>query len=204
MASQSQLYSALRAVGMSDAHAKIGAAVGMAESGGNLSAHNGVPPDDSYGPWQINMIGSLGPARRAAYGLKSNTDLYDLVTSARVTKAISHNGSDWGPWSTFKNGSYLRFMSNAVSSTGANNAGLNLPSIPGIPGLGTISDIKGIYEAVTKTAQWVSNAHNWVRVGYVIGGGVVVIVALDMYLSNSSVARSVSKFGAAAVTKIPV
>jgi hypothetical protein len=64
------------------------AAVAEAESGGNPKAHNAKPPDDSYGLWQINMKGKLGPDRRAKYNLKTDADLYDPKTNARVMKGI--------------------------------------------------------------------------------------------------------------------
>ncbi len=75
-------------------------AIGMKESGGNPSAYNGNTKtgDQSYGLFQINMIGSMGPARRKAYGLKSNDELFDPVVNCRVMMKLSKNGTNWGPW----------------------------------------------------------------------------------------------------------
>lgn len=39
-------------------------AVAMAESSGDPRAHNDTYQDNSYGLWQINMLGDPGPARR--------------------------------------------------------------------------------------------------------------------------------------------
>src|SRR5262245_39639114 len=78
-------------------------AVALAESGGNTRAHNAVPPDNSYGLWQINMIGDLGPDRRHQYHLKSNDELFDPATNARVANSLSNDGSNFGPWSTYTN-----------------------------------------------------------------------------------------------------
>lgn len=187
MASQAELVAALRAVGMSAARAQIGGAVGMAESGGNLQAHNAVPPDDSYGPWQINMIGALGPARRAAYGLHADSDLFDLATSARVVKAISHSGADWSPWSTFTSGAYKTYMDGTVADT----TGFHIPNP-----LKSVTEPWGkIIDAVEKTAAWVSNAKNWLRVLYVAGGALVALIGLDMYLSSTGVGKSAIKVG---------
>lgn len=68
------------------------------ESGWNPMAYNGTGPDNSYGLFQINMKGSLGPARRKQYGLSSNEDLFDPNVSARVAKKIYGNGNvqPWG------------------------------------------------------------------------------------------------------------
>lgn len=81
-------------------------AVALAESGGRTTAHNGTPPDNSYGLWQINMLGALGPDRRHQYHLKSNDALFDPDTNARVAKDISSDGKDFTPWSTYTNGAY--------------------------------------------------------------------------------------------------
>jgi hypothetical protein len=91
-------------------NAVIAAAVAQAESGGNASAHNPVPPDDSYGLWQINMLGPLGPARRAQFGLTSNSQLYDPQTNARAMFAISGGCSRFTPWTTYTSGAYRQFL----------------------------------------------------------------------------------------------
>jgi hypothetical protein len=81
-------------------------AVALAESGGRTTAHNATPPDDSYGLWQINMLGALGPERRHQYHLKSDDRLFDPDTNARVANSISSDGHDFTPWSTYTNGAY--------------------------------------------------------------------------------------------------
>jgi hypothetical protein len=81
-------------------------AVALAESGGRATAHNATPPDNSYGLWQINMLGALGPERRHQYHLESNDALFDPDTNARVANSISGDGHDFTPWSTYTNGAY--------------------------------------------------------------------------------------------------
>lgn len=88
-------------------------AVALAESAGNTKAHNAVPPDNSYGLWQINMLGALGPERRHQYHLKSNDELFDPATNARVANSISSDGHDFGPWSTYTNGAYKKYLHKA-------------------------------------------------------------------------------------------
>lgn len=96
------------------AAADIMAAIALAESGGRPEAHNPVPPDDSYGLWQINMLGSLGPARRSAFGLRSNQDLFDPLTNAKAAVAIASGGKNFVPWSTYTNGAYRKFLTGGV------------------------------------------------------------------------------------------
>ena len=64
------------------------AAIAMKESGGNPSAYNGTPPDDSYGLWQINMYGNLGPARMSQFGLSNKSQLFDPATNAAAAYSI--------------------------------------------------------------------------------------------------------------------
>lgn len=120
MASQADLYNLARQAGLSNERAKVAAAVGMAESGGNAAAHNtnASTGDNSYGLWQINMLGAMGPARRAAYGLKSNDDLFNPKVNAQVMSAMSKQGQDFSPWSTYKNGAYKKYMGVNVGEGG--------------------------------------------------------------------------------------
>lgn len=88
-------------------------AVAMAESGGNPHAHNGTPPDNSYGLWQVNMLGSMGPARRHEFHLHSNSQLFDPDQNAKAAYEISSHGKSFGPWSTYTNGAYKKHLAAA-------------------------------------------------------------------------------------------
>lgn len=101
----------------------VAVAVALAESGGDPRAHNPKPPDDSYGLWQINMLGRLGPDRRARYGLTTNRDLFDPAVNARVAHAIAAGGRDWSPWATYTHGSYRRHLAKAAQGVAAWQAG---------------------------------------------------------------------------------
>ncbi|GAA3533027.1 hypothetical protein GCM10022222_15500 [Amycolatopsis ultiminotia] len=81
-------------------------AVALAESGGNAHAHNGTPPDNSYGLWQVNMLGALGPDRRHQYHLHSNNELFKPDENAKAAWDISGHGKSFQPWSTYTNGAY--------------------------------------------------------------------------------------------------
>lgn len=64
------------------------AAIALRESAGQPRAYNGLPPDDSYGLWQINMYGALGPLRLAQFGLVNKTQLFDARTNAAAAFLI--------------------------------------------------------------------------------------------------------------------
>lgn len=91
----------------------VAVAVAMAESGGDTKAHNAVPPDDSYGLWQVNMIGSLGPARRDEFHLDSNRELFDPEENAKAAWAISGHGDSFRPWTTYTSGAYKKYLDDA-------------------------------------------------------------------------------------------
>jgi Lysozyme like domain/Excreted virulence factor EspC, type VII ESX diderm len=93
-------------------------AVAMAESGGDTRAHNDQPPDNSYGLWQINMIDSLGPARRETFGLGSNNELFNADENAKAAYAISGKGKDFTPWTTYTGGAYEKYLADAREAAG--------------------------------------------------------------------------------------
>jgi LysM repeat protein len=77
--------------GGSHAEALMAAEIAMAESGGNQYA---LSPTNDYGYWQIN--GSHGPAEAT----------FSPIANAQAAIAISGNGSDWYPWTTYVTGAY--------------------------------------------------------------------------------------------------
>jgi hypothetical protein len=196
---QSQIYSFAVGAGLSGPNAKIAAAVAMAESGGNPNAHNAKPPDDSYGLWQINMLGGLGPQRRSQLHLSSNSQLLDPKTNARAMAVISARGTNWHPWSTFNDGAYKRFLSNKVAvgalprGSGGTGTSANDPtgaqSGAGDGAMGLFAVASSAYEVAGKAAVWLSNAQNWVRIAYVLGGGVVVVVGLYTLVRSTAVGQ---------------
>ncbi len=199
MASQSDLYSLAKTAGLPDHAARTAAAIGMAESGGNPNKHNTKPPDDSYGLWQINMLGDLGPARRRKYGLASNEQLFDPATNARVMRGESSNGLNWYPWSAYGSGAYLKYMSEPVTDHSGEAGWLSkLGSIvnPLSPITDPLSDAtkaaSSVAQLTIRTAKWVSNSENWVRIGFVAGGTVLVVAGLVMVMSSTKAGRTIT------------
>ena len=132
------LIATLKAAGFTGEALSIAYGVAKAESGGRAGAksHPSLLKDDSYGLFQINMLGDLGPARRKTHGLSSNEDLYDPATNARVAYAISKGGTNWKPWSAYTNGRYLERLgpsgggSPSVATLSSSSTGVTLsPSI---------------------------------------------------------------------------
>lgn len=112
------LMSILKQAGFTGNGLKMAYAIAMAESGGNAKAHNGNSGtgDNSYGLFQINMLGAMGPERRRQYGLSSNDSLFDPLTNAKVAFKMSGGGAHWGPWSTYGNGAYKKYYGGSSAS----------------------------------------------------------------------------------------
>lgn len=63
-------------------------AIALRESGGETAAHAVGPVDDSYGVWQINMLGRLGSTRRKQFGLSADSELLDPFVNVRAARSI--------------------------------------------------------------------------------------------------------------------
>ena len=87
-------------VGFEGKNLKTAWAIAKRESNGRPLAYNGNinTGDNSYGVFQINMIGSLGPARMEKFGLKSKKELFDPVTNAEIAFHMSQGGQNWSAW----------------------------------------------------------------------------------------------------------
>jgi len=107
--SDTDLVDLLSAVGFEGKALKVAYAVAKKESNGRPLAHNGNvnTGDNSYGMFQINMLGSLGEDRREKFELTTNKDLLDPVTNAQIAYHMSDGGKDWSAWKVYpgqKNG----------------------------------------------------------------------------------------------------
>ncbi len=102
--SDKELVKMLSAVGFEGKALKVAWAVVKKESNGRPLAFNGnvKTGDNSYGIFQINMIGGLGVVRRDKFGLDSNKDLFDPVVNAQIAYYMSNEGSDWSSWGVGK------------------------------------------------------------------------------------------------------
>ena len=76
-------------------------AIAGRESAWQPGAYNGVGVDRSYGLFQINMKGNLGPDRLQKIGIQSNEDLYDPVNNVKGAWILGGGKSEnYVPWKT--------------------------------------------------------------------------------------------------------
>lgn len=99
-----ELAKMLSTIGFEGRALKVAWAVVKKESNGRPLAFNGnvKTGDNSYGIFQINMIGGLGVARRDKYELNSNKDLFDPVVNAQIAYRMTNEGSNWSSWGVGK------------------------------------------------------------------------------------------------------
>lgn len=114
-----QLKELLGLVGFEGKALKQAWAIAMKESTGRPTSHNknSNTGDNSYGLFQINMIGGLGEDRRNKFDLKQNEELFNPVRNAEIAYHMSNRGEDFGAWGLGPNaynggkvGSYYKWL----------------------------------------------------------------------------------------------
>lgn len=101
---QQELIELLAAVGFEGKGLRTAWAVVMKESRGRPVAHNDNinTGDNSYGLFQINMIGGLGHDRlvkfQERFGIKTKAELFNPVVNAQAAYYMTKQGTDWGSW----------------------------------------------------------------------------------------------------------
>ena len=108
----SQLVELLKAVGFKGKALRTAWAVAKAESNGRPFAFNGNTKtgDSSFGIFQINMLGTLGPDRRDKFDLDLNAELFSPVTNAEIVYYMTKGGEDWSSWSSIKTGAVNKWL----------------------------------------------------------------------------------------------
>lgn len=127
--SVSDLVKLAKEAGFNDQQAPIMAAIAAAESGGNPRAHNpnARTGDNSYGLWQINMLGRMGPERRRLFGIQNDEDLWDPKINARAAKKI-FDMQGFNAWSVYKTGKHIPFLGTAQRAAGSQNSSSPAPA----------------------------------------------------------------------------
>jgi len=107
-----QLVELLKAVGFKGKGLKTAWAVAKAESNGRPFAFNGNvnTGDSSYGIFQINMIGNLGPDRKDKFNLDLNAELFSPVKNAQIVLHMTKGGTNWSAWSSYNKGAHYKWL----------------------------------------------------------------------------------------------
>jgi hypothetical protein len=108
----SQLVELLKAVGFKGKGLRMAWAIAKTESNGRPFAFNGNTKtgDSSYGIFQINMLGTLGPDRRDKLNLDLNAELFSPVKNAQAVFYMTDGGTDWSSWTSYKTGAVHKWL----------------------------------------------------------------------------------------------
>lgn len=108
-----ELIDLLKAVGFTGIGLKTAWAVAKSESNGRPFAFNGNvnTGDSSYGVFQINMIGNLGPDRRDKFDLDANAELFSPVKNAQIAFHMTRGGTDWKAWKYARSSAVQKWLS---------------------------------------------------------------------------------------------
>lgn len=100
---KAELKDLLKEVGFEGKALRTAWAVAMKESNGRPKAHNNnvSTGDNSYGIFQINMLGQLGVDRKEKFELVKNADLFDPVTNAQIAFHMTDGGTNWSSWKVY-------------------------------------------------------------------------------------------------------
>lgn len=181
--SQSQIEMYARAAGFSDPATM--AAIAMGESSGRADVVNSI---GCVGLWQINQ-----PVWVKSHPTWTAAWLKDPGHNAQAAKVV-FDAQGYGAWEAYTNGSYRKFLGGGGGAGTAVQADTQwfdpfglLPGNDAIgPGnaIGTgLDGLATLAEGVEKAGSWMGKASNWVRVGYVVGGGVLVLLGLYIVAS---------------------
>ncbi len=178
--------------GFSDYGAFVWSFIALAESGGDPSATNkNTDGSVDVGLWQINSI------HRAANPTWSEEWLKNPLNNARAAYALAKDAGGKGqyagttPWNSSKEsrGDYKGWKERIADwqKTGDGYAGsvvqetlrgdLDIPVVSDIiEGADSVKDAAvGALELAGRSAVWIGNPRNWLRVVYVVGGLSLVV-----------------------------
>jgi len=123
---KAQITSLVRQAGFPEEVVPTMVGIAGGESGFKPTAHNpdASTGDNSYGLFQINMLGAMGPERRQLFGIESNEELFDPLKNVKAAKAI-YDRQGLNAWSVYSSGAYKDNL-----PTEADLQGAALPATP--------------------------------------------------------------------------
>lgn len=164
-------------------------AIALAESGGETTAHNPRGLDDSYGLWQINMRGALGPDRRKRFGIQRDAELFDPNVNARAMYDISGGGRSWRAWTTYTRGTYLVHMPSAQSAVGA--SGDTTP----------VGLLNNPFPSLSKALDVLTHPGTWMRVGVFVAGFWLLLIAIVKLTGDNKLSAGTKQIIKTVVTR---
>jgi hypothetical protein len=157
-----QIATVARNAGWSGSDLTIAVAVALAESGGR--------------PGVVNSIGCVGlwQVYQKVHPKWTTEQLKDPQTNANAAHEIWLSQGWRRGWTTYSHGTYQKYMGQATAGIG-----LLGPILNGVaPIIGVAGTVAGEAAAVSKAVGILSDPKTWIRVGLVILGALLVLIAL--------------------------
>jgi hypothetical protein len=185
--------------GFSGENLDIAVAVALAESGGNTQAHNPVGRDNSYGLWQINMLGKMGFNRRNQFLIEKNEELFDPSKNAEAAYQIwKQQGWERG-WTTYARGTYKTHLATAKAASPSDvRNGIDNAVVDAAKELNPVAGVsKAINSFGSTLFKGTTNlAGIGVAIALVLGGIILLVVSSNSAKKAVSVAANVVPGGA--------
>jgi|SRR3954463_10666006 hypothetical protein len=196
--SDGQIAAFAKQAGVKGDNLAIAVAVALAESNGDTEAYNPVPPDNSYGLWQINLFGKLAAERKKQFGFKTPFELFNPALNAKAMYAISNGGVNWKPWTTYTSGKYRVYLPRG--KVAAANAGVPQGQYPFLPD--NPDDGGGTLDNLSKAVGTLSDANTWRRVAmFLIGFSLALYSLMKMTGASTQLASAAKTVGKVVITK---
>lgn len=178
MATDVTIAIAARNAGFPQEQIKTAVMVALGESGGNEFAtnHNDNGTTD-YGLWQINSVHTDALKLGNWQSPSDNAKMAYLV----------YQKQGWNAWVAYKNNSYAKFESRGAQA--ANVLGV----IGGIPGAITSAANADDSQPLAQFFTFVSDRHNWQRVGMVLAGAYLVMLVFVSIAKNTGLVEAGAK-----------
>lgn len=187
--SANDIAAAATSAGFSGNDVRIAVAVALAESGGRPDAtHRNSNGSTDYGLWQINSVHK----EILSAGTWSNP-----TDNARMAYQVWKNaGGKWTPWTTYKTGAYLRFMTTPINAS----LGATMPASAGASSSSSTDATSGISDFTNA----VSTPGTWWRFGYVVGGALLIYIAFYGLMKRTGMIDKAVKAVGPEIAKVAV
>lgn len=157
--SASQIAGYASKAGVTGQNVQIATAIALAESGGDTDKVSPQNRNGTYdfGTWQINGVHK---------DLLASHNWRDPADNAAMMFIISNGGTNWKPWASYTSGAYLTHYAAANVSPDTSGSG------------SVITASNNEFSAMQNFAKLISDPRTWQRLGMVLGGSVMILVAI--------------------------
>lgn len=161
------------------------------------------------GLWQINVRAHRDKIPEASVSIANGHEaMKSPLRNWEVAKAIYIEAGSWRPWSAVRGAkpvvSTEARQAAAKPDFSVANSGGAVSGKPeeGVKPISVLDPVEAVAKSITSGFQaivdfanrigsWMSDPHNWTRVGYVVGGGLLVVLAGAAVASDTQAGQAI-------------